>query len=178
VTPDPVDRLFAALSQADTPLTRQPGGTGRGLTITPRFARLLGRDVTLEWTKPANASRFRLLLPLVRAQGTADVSTLGTVARDLRVDLPVESPTLAGCTEDGAVNPRLIAVQLREAGADVHPADTARIALDAVDQVDAEGRPYDMLVTTMQIPEMDGDSGPRTLRERDGDRRAHGPRHG
>ncbi len=45
---DKIDRLFRPFSQADYSTTREFGGTGLGLYISKRLARLLGGDITLD----------------------------------------------------------------------------------------------------------------------------------
>jgi CheY-like chemotaxis protein len=68
--------------------------------------------------------------------------------------------------EDGLDNQRLIAFHLKKAGAQVDIADNGRIALDMLGRAAAGGRPYDLLVTDIQMPEMDGYTLVRTLRNR------------
>lgn len=71
--------------------------------------------------------------------------------------------------EDGLDNQRLIAFHLRKAGLKVEVADNGRIAIEKLDQIRAEGGVIDLLVSDMQMPEMDGYTLASTLRSR-GDR--------
>jgi len=68
--------------------------------------------------------------------------------------------------EDGVDNQRLIAFLIRKAGATIELADNGLIALDMLDQAEAVGTPYDLLLTDMQMPEMDGYSLASILRGR------------
>ena len=45
--PEALDSIFEAFVQADTSVTRKFGGTGLGLDISRRFARLMGGDITV-----------------------------------------------------------------------------------------------------------------------------------
>ena len=60
MTPKQAAHLFIAFSQTGTTITRQHGGTGLGLTISRRFANLMGGDVMLAWTMPGKGSCFQL----------------------------------------------------------------------------------------------------------------------
>ena len=62
MTEEQISRLFQAFVQAEAGTTRRFGGTGLGLTITQRFARLMGGDVTVKST-PGEGSTFTLFVP-------------------------------------------------------------------------------------------------------------------
>jgi two-component system, sensor histidine kinase and response regulator len=57
------DQIFDAFWQVEQPSTRRAGGTGLGLSVTRRLARLLGGDVTIE-SRVAEGSAFTVVLPL------------------------------------------------------------------------------------------------------------------
>ncbi|MDX1531511.1 MAG: response regulator, partial [Rhodothermales bacterium] len=70
MSPEQVERLFHPFTQADATTTRRYGGTGLGLTITRRFAEMLGGTITVE-SVPGQGSLFTLWLP-TQASGNGD----------------------------------------------------------------------------------------------------------
>lgn len=168
MTEEQVGRLFQVFGQADDTITRCHGGSGLGLTISRRLATLMGGDVSVLWTRPGEGSCFRLALPLVEAPGARPLASFETD----RIAAPVSATpqTLRArilLAEDGPDNQRLISFHLRRAGADVEVADNGRIALDKMRKAVDARTPYDLLVTDMQMPEMDGYSLVQTLRKDD-----------
>lgn len=57
------ERIFQPFWQVDGPDTRRVGGAGLGLSVTRRFARMLGGDVTVE-SEPDAGSTFTVRLPI------------------------------------------------------------------------------------------------------------------
>jgi PAS domain S-box-containing protein len=165
--PEHAGRIFTAFSQADSTTSRRFGGSGLGLTISRRLARLMGGDVTLLRTEPGRGSCFRLELPLNAVAGSTMLTSLDAVKPKLPAGAAGPSGAAAGdgpvtlrgrvlLAEDGPDNQRLIAFHLRRAGAEVVVADNGLLALDQLSTHAAAGKPFDLLVTDMQMPEMDG----------------------
>ncbi len=166
---DQASRLFSAFSQADTTVTRKFGGTGLGLTICRRLAELMDGSVSLAWTQSGRGSCFRLELPLIPVPGSPMRSALGDATSPVGIEAPAGVTTLTGrilLAEDGLDNQRLIVFHLRKAGAAVEVAENGLVALTRIDSAAAEGKPFDLLLTDMQMPEMDGYTLARTLRQR------------
>jgi signal transduction histidine kinase len=67
ITPEQAARIFEPFVQGEEGHTRRTGGTGLGLTISRKLARLMGGDLTVRST-PDEGSTFTLWLP---AAGTA-----------------------------------------------------------------------------------------------------------
>ncbi|AMO69308.1 MAG: signal transduction histidine kinase/CheY-like chemotaxis protein [Zhongshania aliphaticivorans] len=63
MTEEQLGRVFDAFVQADLSTTKQYGGSGLGLTISRKFAELLGGSITAE-SQQGKGSRFELVLPL------------------------------------------------------------------------------------------------------------------
>ena len=168
-------RLFEAFVQADSSVTRQHGGTGLGLTICRRLADMMGGEVRLERTQVGEGSTFAVELPCVPVRDAREVSDLDDrVAEHSEREERMSTPSLLSgrilLAEDGADNRRLISYFLRKAGAEVELAENGRIALEMMADADAASKPFDLLVTDIQMPEMDGYSLVRELRAQ-GDRR-------
>jgi len=169
LTPAQAARIFSSFRQGDASVTRRHGGTGLGLAISQRLAQLLGGTVLLQRTEPGKGSCFRLELPLVPAPGAALVSSLEAVAARAAARTLAPEKRLAGrilLAEDGRDNQFLVAYHLRKAGAEVEVAVNGRVALEQLERGEAEGRPFALLLSDIQMPEMDGYTLARALRAR------------
>ena len=175
-------RLFEAFEQADTSTTRQFGGTGLGLRISRTLAWMMGGDIrccsqpgqgtcftaTFSTGEIANVSAItdgtlnRMRLKAGGTPITPKPGADGDELADIRVFL----------AEDGPDNQRLIRFLLERAGAEVCVFDNGRLALEGMT---ADGTanspllepwPCEILLTDMQMPEMDGYTLASTLRKK------------
>ncbi len=163
--------LFQPFVQADTSVTRKHGGTGLGLTICRRLASLMGGEVHLVKTTLGEGSTFTLMLPLHTVEGAQtvedlDACTAASPAWNATAAHAIELRGRILLAEDGEDNQLLISHHLRKAGAVVVVAEHGRRALELMAVADAEGQPFGLLVSDMQMPEMDGYTLARTLRAR------------
>lgn len=166
------DKMFKAFSQADTSVTRQHGGTGLGLVISRKLARMMDGEVSLSWTEKGKGTCFQLTLPIKTLSQTKYRTTRLENESDERKNtakatVPDEQ-LLAGTrillAEDGPDNQKLISFILEKTGASVEIADNGAIAYQKFHEAQDARQPFDLLLTDMQMPEMDGYSLARKLR--------------
>ena len=160
IAPEKIESIFRPFEQGDTSSTRRHDGTGLGLTISRRLADLLGGDLTANSVLGVG-SVFSLSIPAPAAESTGPAQEPSALA-------PAGGPGSAGeklcgrvlLVEDGPDNQRLISFILRRAGLCVSLAGNGREALDLIEA----GGEFDLIVTDMQMPEMDGYEATRRLR--------------
>jgi CheY-like chemotaxis protein len=168
MSPEQMRALFQPFSQADASTTRRYGGTGLGLTISKRLAEMLGGGIEAQ-SHHGHGSRFTLMLDPGPLAGVRMVAQLGeAVQTPARHDAPTATPRLSGrvlLAEDGPDNQRLLSLFLRNAGLSVDVAGNGRVAVERVQAAATAQTPYDLVLMDMQMPEMDGYSATRALRE-------------
>ncbi|MEZ4648180.1 MAG: ATP-binding protein [Candidatus Eisenbacteria bacterium] len=160
------EQLFEPFGQADASLTRRFGGTGLGLTIARRLARLLGGDVVLVESERNRGSRFRIEIECEVASDTVTDRLGSESPQDAAPSSGPQEIALDArvlYAEDGPLNQKLIAGILSRVGARVDLAENGRVALE---KIESTGEPYDLLITDIQMPVMDGYALARTLRSK------------
>ena len=152
--------LFQAFEQADASTTRKYGGTGLGLTITRRLARLMGGDVGAT-SEREHGSIFWFTALLKRGEGQrppADIERKGDDHEAiLRRDHAGARILLA---DDVEANLEVAQLLLHSVGMQV---DTASNGREAVDKVRISA--YDLILMDVQMPGLNGLDATRAIRE-------------
>ncbi len=137
-------RLFHAFEQADNSTTRRFGGTGLGLAISRRIALLMGGEAGVEST-PGVGSTFWLTARLerVRAEGG-------------RYLIPELQGRRALVIDDTPVTQLVQSQLLRMMGFHSECAASGKAGLALLGAAEQAGKPFDLVLIDLLMPEMDG----------------------
>ncbi|WP_284534446.1 hybrid sensor histidine kinase/response regulator [Nocardioides sp. T2.26MG-1] len=139
-------RLFEPFSQGDSSTTRRFGGTGLGLAISEHLVTAMGGEIGVD-SRPGLGSTFWFTLPLGLAEAVS-------------VSAPRGSDDLAGLrvlvVDDNQTNRTILHDQLHAWGLQVELAESGTQALATLAGAVRGGRPFDLAVLDLCMPEMDG----------------------
>jgi two-component system sensor histidine kinase/response regulator len=140
--------IFDSFTQADTSTTREFGGTGLGLTISKRLIEMMGGRIWVE-SELGVGSKFSFTVRLA-------------VAKNLAVDVKADPSTdrLAGLrvlvVDDNRTNRRILDGLLKHWGMLPTSVSDAELALAELMAARDIGSAYDLVLTDMHMPKMDG----------------------
>jgi signal transduction histidine kinase len=80
IAPEQLGAIFEPFTQADSTRTRTAGGTGLGLALSRRLARLMGGELSVD-SRPGEGSTFMLLLPAAPAAPATETTDRATTDR-------------------------------------------------------------------------------------------------
>jgi two-component system sensor histidine kinase/response regulator len=140
-------RLFQAFTQADSSTTRRFGGTGLGLAISRQLVAMMGGEIGVR-SEPGKGSTFWFSARLDKQTGPIEPPP-SIYFRDL-FDLRVL------VVDDNATNRQILRHQLFAWKMQKGSASNGFEALELLRAAAAEGKPYDLALLDMQMPEMDG----------------------
>ncbi|MBI5109568.1 MAG: response regulator [Rhodocyclales bacterium] len=159
IAPEQQERLFRPFSQADDSSTRRHGGTGLGLIISLRIARLMGGNVGVESAADAG-STFWATLRLRRATdhpGEVVASGMGEASAALLREEFANRRVLVA--EDDPVNQEVAVFLVEGVGM------MADLAIDGRQVVDmALAQDYDLVLMDVQMPVLNGLDAAREIR--------------
>jgi len=136
-------QLFGAFSQVDGSLTRRYGGTGLGLAISRQLVSLMGGEIGVESTLGVGTT-FSFWIPLVEAEVDDTDNLLPTTnVRTLIVD-------------DNATNRFVLEELLTSWDIEHESAHDAAAALALIHHGQSSARPFGLLITDMNMPDVDG----------------------
>jgi PAS domain S-box-containing protein len=162
----PAERLpviFDQFAQADESTARLYGGTGLGLAISAELVRLMGGTIAVR-SIVGEGTSFIVHLPLQAAAGgeTAPVPSVAALAAP---SPSVRRPRVL-IAEDHDINQELILAMAVRAGMDPTLAINGLEAVAMVEEATRNGRPFELILMDMQMPELDGLAATRRLRQR------------
>ena len=163
---DQLDRLFVPFTQVDGTLTRRYGGTGLGLAISKRLAQALGGDIEVS-SVCGQGSTFTLTIDagLLKEPAPAPApQTAAVPGASLGEELEPAVRARVLLAEDVPGIQLLVLHMARMMNVEIEIADTGQRACELAEQSNAEGRPYDLILMDIQMPQMDGFEATRWLR--------------
>jgi two-component system, sensor histidine kinase and response regulator len=138
--------IFREFEQADASTTRRYGGTGLGLAISSRLVNLMGGNIAVD-SEIGRGSKFHFTARFQRCdERPAPVEQRAVIVGGTRVLV----------VDDHATNLRIFREMLTAWGMVPVTADCAAEALRLLRQGQAAGRPFRVLLSDVNMPDMDG----------------------
>jgi|GEM_PF-639521 len=138
-------KLFKPFSQADTSTTREFGGTGLGLVISRQLVEAMGGDLRFHST-PGRGSEFffSLTAPVAEVPPEHEV-------------VPVSPGRRVLIVEDHETTRKALRDMLQAEGHHAFEAGNGEAAIDLIRGVEAQGRPFDLVLLDWCLPDgLDG----------------------
>jgi CheY-like chemotaxis protein/nitrogen-specific signal transduction histidine kinase len=154
MTPEQMQRLFQAFSQAEASTARQYGGTGLGLAISRRFCQMMGGDITVE-SEAGMGSTFTLRLPAE----VSDAPPASVIPKPVPIPALERRETVLVIDDDPTVHDLMTRFLTRE-GFHVVTAAGGEEGL----RLARELQPH-VIILDVIMPEMDGWTVLRTLKD-------------
>jgi len=155
ITQEQKKALFEAFTQADASVSRKYGGTGLGLTISKQLVAMMEGEIGVE-SEPGKGSTF-WFTSRFRKQAASIEPVFETV------------PSIEGMAilvvDDNATNRFLLSEQLRLWRCRPEVACDAQSALEKLHAAVRDGNPFSVAILDMQMPDMDGETLGRMIRE-------------
>ena len=160
-----VSSLFQPFAQLSPGRTRNYGGTGLGLVICKRLAEMMGGSIHVESEAGKGSTfTFRVVLRFADHFSTVPIPAyIPGLPRRREESVPLNVLII----EDNSVNQLVARSMVEMLGHKVNVVDSGTAAIE-----DVRARSYDVILTDLMMPEMDGVETARRLREIENGRKA------
>ena len=138
------EQLFRPFSQGDASTTRRFGGTGLGLAISKQLVQMMQGEISVE-SEPGCGSTFSVTAQFACSDRAA--------ATDVG---PASSGPHVLVIDDSTTTRQMVALQLTAWRLSNDSADDAFTALAMLREANAAGTPYDIVISDLQMPQIDG----------------------
>jgi CheY-like chemotaxis protein len=138
--------IFEAFSQVDSSTRRRFGGTGLGLSISSRLVEAMKGQIWVE-SKAGNGSSFHFKICLGAASELLSSPGIEELSLDAVRVLVVD---------DNFTNLRILTEMLRNWRMETTAASGAEEALSRLRSASQDGNPFELVVTDVHMPEVDG----------------------
>jgi len=155
IAKDRQDRLFKSFSQVDTSTTRKFGGTGLGLAISKQLVEMMDGEIGVV-SEEGKGSVFWFTAKFKKQ----------TEARPV-IKIPRKEITRQRIliVDDNKTNRFVLKQQLKLWGFEFDESDSGKAALKMLRQAEKAGSPFNIAILDMQMPEMDGETLGRLIKE-------------
>ncbi len=148
------EKVFQEFEQADASTTRRFGGTGLGLAISARLVQLMQGRIWV-YSELGAGSKFQFEL-------TLDVDRNRPQTAESNPPINIEGVRIL-IVDDNATNRRILKDMLTNWGMQPTTCSTGQHALRALSDAREEGDAFDLLISDVNMPEMDGLALARTV---------------
>jgi signal transduction histidine kinase/CheY-like chemotaxis protein len=158
ISKDKQESIFEPFTQADASTTRKFGGTGLGLTISSRLVEMMGGKI---WVKSemGRGSEFHFTTKLgIALAKPAELEALAPMVNLRGVKVLV--------VDDNRTNRRILERMLRRWELAVTSVEGAEEALEQMCSALEAGEPFELILTDMHMPHMDGFALVEQIRQR------------
>ncbi|GAB0058125.1 Sensor histidine kinase RcsC [Candidatus Magnetaquicoccaceae bacterium FCR-1] len=166
--------IFGLFVQADDSIYRKFGGTGLGLAISKRLVEIMRGNIWAE-SSPGEGSVFYFTIPIPATEGVPFRHGMQQLREESRLGvLPGATDTVSSrlikrlkglpvlVVEDDLLNQLVILKMLKKLGVRPDLASNGREALEMI-----AAKAYALVLSDVQMPEMDGLSAVRILRQQE-----------
>ena len=156
IKPEHMDKLFKTFSQVDSSMARRFGGTGLGLSISKRLCEQMDGQINVE-SEYGKGSAFIFTIKIKKAsqKPLSDVLCTPVALKGKKVLV----------VDDHARSRQIVCARLKQWQCDYLGVENAAQALSKLEEARMEGKPFDIAIIDLCMPEIDGRELAQTIHE-------------